>query len=415
MLRHHFLVKDIHVLVIQKYGGTSVGTPERILNVAKRVLETKRAGHDVVVVVSAMSGETNRLLALAHAIDPNATGREVDQLLASGEQVTVALLSLAFQQLGQPSKSFLAHQVKIVTDYAYNKARILSIDHSKISQALAQNQIVVIAGFQGITDDGSITTLGRGGSDTTAVAIAAAMNADLCEIYTDVKGIYTTDPRICPDAKKLDRISYEEMLELASAGAKVLQIRSVEFAAKYKVKLVVRSSFDAEEGTLVTDEDPTMEAILVSGITLDKSEAKVSIRSVPDQPGISSEIFGPIAEANINVDMIIQNTGLDNRADLTFTVPLTDLRHAVQVLTNSKNKIQFATIETDEDIAKVSIVGVGMRSHAGVAALAFKTLSDNKINIDMISTSEIKISLIVQKCDAENAVKALHDAFKLGA
>lgn len=402
------------MLIIQKYGGTSVGDTSRILNVAKRVIATKKAGHDVVVVVSAMSGETNRLLKLAQDLDDRASGREVDQLLASGEQVTVALLSLALQKLGQPSCSFLAHQVKIVTDNAYNKARIRSIDHSKINQALSQGQIVVIAGFQGVTDDGNITTLGRGGSDTTAVAIAAAVKADLCEIYTDVKGIYTTDPRICADARKLSRISYEEMLELASAGAKVLQIRSVEFAAKYKVNLVVRSSFEDEEGTLVTHEDSSMEDILVSGITLDLSEAKVSIRSVPDRPGISSEIFGPIAEANINVDMILQNTGLDQRADLTFTVPLTDLKLAKDVLHQAKNKIEYESFETDENIAKVSIVGIGMRSHAGVAAMAFKRLSQEKINIDMISTSEIKISIVVKKSDAEKAVRVLHDEFKLG-
>lgn len=402
------------MLIIQKFGGTSVADPECILNVAKRVMESKSQGHDLVVVVSAMAGQTNRLTQLANEIHPGAKGRELDQLLASGEQVTVALLSMAFQKLGQPSRSFLAHQVQIKTDDVFNKARIKSIAHEKITEALKKNEVVVIAGFQGITEEGSITTLGRGGSDTTAVAIAAAMKADLCEIYTDVKGIYTTDPRICPNARKMEKISYEEMLELASAGAKVLQIRSVEFAAKYKVNLVVRSSFDKEEGTLVTHEDKDMEDILVSGITLDETEAKVSIRGVPDIPGISSKIFGPIAESNVNVDMIIQNTGSDGRADLTFTVPAADLGRAQEVIHAAKGDLKFSSLESDKDIAKVSIVGVGMRSHAGVAALAFKVLAENNINVDMISTSEIKISVVVDKSDGKKAVEVLHNGFGLG-
>lgn len=401
------------MLIIQKYGGTSVGDPERIMNVARRVLATKQKGHDVVVVVSAMAGETNRLVDLAKSINPQAEGREIDQLLASGEQVTIALLSLALQKLGQPSRSFLAHQIEIKTDNVHNKARIRSIAHEKIRTALDQNEVVVIAGFQGMSDDGSITTLGRGGSDTTAVAIAAAMKADLCEIYTDVKGVYTTDPRICPDAKKLAKISYEEMLELASAGAKVLQIRSVEFAAKYKVNLVVRSSFDEEEGTLVTHEDPSMEDILVSGITLNESEAKLAIRGVPDQPGISSEIFGPIARANIIVDVIIQNTGSDGLADLTFTVPTEDLEKAKAVIEAQREKIKYKKLEADTDIAKLALVGVGMRSHAGVAAHAFRLLAENNVNIEMISTSEIKISVVIKQKDGKKAVKVLHEGFNL--
>lgn len=401
-------------LIVQKYGGTSVGSPERIRHVAERLLKTKNAGHRVVVVVSAMAGETNRLVDLAKAVHSDPGGKEMDLLLATGEQVTIALLGLALENLGHPSEEFLGSQVKILTDNAHTKARIRRIDADNIFTALENDKIVVIAGFQGISEEGHITTLGRGGSDTTAVAIAAAIKADLCEIYTDVDGVYTTDPRICQNAKKLEKISYEEMLEMASLGAKVLQIRSVEFAAKYKVNLVVRSSFNDEEGTLVTDEEKNMEDIVVSGVTLDESEAKVAIRNVPDVPGISMQVFGPIAESNINVDMIIQNTGDDGRADLSFTVPKQDLKKSENIICSLQESLKFSRIDTDQNIAKVSIVGLGMRSHAGVAAKAFKLMADNGINIDMISTSEIKISVVVDQSDGKKAVQVLHDGFGLG-
>ena len=402
-------------LIVQKYGGTSVGTVERIQNVAKRVIQTQKKGHKVVVVVSAMAGETNRLLGLAKAIDSDARGRELDTLLSSGEQVTIALLSMALQKMGSPSKSFLGSQVKILTDNSHNKARIQKIDASKIHDALENNEIVVIAGFQGITNDGTITTLGRGGSDTTAVAMAAALKADLCEIYTDVDGVYTTDPRICKNAQKLEKVTYEEMLELSSLGAKVLQIRSVEFAAKYNVNLVVRSSFNDTEGTLVTNEESNMEDILVRGIALDESEAKLAIRDVPDVPGISTQIFGPIADAQINVDMIIQNTGTDGLADLSFTVPQDDVNKSTEIIMSLKERLKFSRVDSDTNIAKVSIVGVGMRSHAGVAAKAFDILAKNNINVEMISTSEIKISVIVKEDQGKEAVKVLHDGFQLGS
>lgn len=402
-------------LIVQKYGGTSVGDPDRIKNVAQRVIEAKQAGHDVIVVVSAMAGETDRLIKLAQQVSSQPQGREMDQLLSTGEQVTIALLSMTLQALGQSSRSFLGSQVKIITDDIHNKARIQSINAQPVYDALKKGEIVVVAGFQGVTQDGSITTLGRGGSDTTAVALAAATNADLCEIYTDVDGVYTTDPRICPNAKKLDKISYEEMLELASLGAKVLQIRSVEFAAKYNVNLVVRSSFDHSEGTLVTKEDKDMEKFVVSGVALDQNEAKLSLRSVPDRPGVASQVFGLIAEANINVDMIIQNLSAEGRTDMTFTLPRQDLNQAKKIILEKQTEIGFVTLDSDEDVAKVSIVGVGMRSHAGVAAKAFKILGDNQINVQMISTSEIKISVVVAKDHGKKAVQVLHDGFGLGS
>lgn len=401
-------------LIVQKFGGTSVGDPERILNVARRVLETKAQGHRVVVVVSAMSGETDRLIGLAGKISGEPDVRELDQLLATGEQVTIALLSMALHSLGQKARSFQGHQVKIMTDDAHSKARIQSIDATNITAALESDNIVVVAGFQGVTRNGDITTLGRGGSDTTAVAIAAALKADLCEIYTDVDGVYTTDPRICPNAGKLTKISYEEMLELASLGAKVLQIRSVEFAAKYHVNLVVRSSFNHNEGTLVTDEE-NMEEVVVSGVALNDAEAKIAIRNVPDRPGIAMQVFGAIAARNINVDMIIQNVSSEGKTDLTFTVPASDLKQAHATIDGLKTSIGYTHLDVDENISKVSIVGVGMRSHAGVAAKAFEILAKNGINIQMISTSEIKISLVVNKSQGKNAVKALHDGFGLGA
>lgn len=400
-------------LIVQKFGGTSVGSVERILNVARRVIETRKKGHQVVVVVSAMSGETNRLVDLAYQIAKNPSGPEMDLLLSTGEQVTISLLGLALQALGQPARSYLGSQVKILTDKAHTKARIISIDAKPILKDLDEGRVVVVAGFQGVTDDGLVTTLGRGGSDTTGVALAAALKADLCEIYTDVDGVYTADPRICPNARKLEKISHEEMLELASLGSKVLQIRSVEMAANHHVNLVVRSSFNDHEGTLLAEEEPNMEKIVVSGVAVDESEAKVAIRDLPDEPGICMKIFGAIAEANINVDMIIQNTGADGHADLSFTVPRLDLDNAKKILMDIKAQLHFDRIEADENIAKVSIVGVGMRSHAGVAAKAFALLAKNNINIDMISTSEIKISVVVKKEAGKQAVKVLHDGFEL--
>jgi len=401
-------------LIVQKYGGTSVGDPDRIRNVAKRVIETRKQGHDVVVVVSAMSGETNRLIDLAKSISKEPDGREYDQLISTGEQVTIALLALALQEAGQPARSFLGHQVKIVTDSVFSKARIKNIDADVVFDSLKKGMVVVVAGFQGMDEEGNITTLGRGGSDTTGVAIAAALKADLCEIYTDVDGVYTTDPRICPDAKKLTKISYEEMLELASVGAKVLQIRSVEFAAKYNVNLVVRSSFNHNEGTLVCKEDTSMEDVVVSGIALAKDEAKVALRRLADKPGVASQIFKPIAESNINVDMIVQNVSEDGFTDMTFTVPKGDLPKAKKLIESISESIGCKKIDADEDIAKVSVVGVGMRSHAGVASKIFQTLAANGVNIEMISTSEIKVSVVVKNKDGEKAVKVLHEAFGLG-
>lgn len=400
-------------LIVQKFGGTSVGTIERINHVAKRVIETKKQGHDVVVVVSAMSGETNRLIDLACQIAKNPSGREMDLLLASGEQVTISLLGLALQEMGQPSRSYLGSQVKILTDGAHTKARILSIDAQKIMEDIQEGLVVVVAGFQGVTNEGFVTTLGRGGSDTTGVAIAAALHADLCEIYTDVDGVYTADPRICPNARKLEKITHEEMLELASLGSKVLQIRSVEMAANHHVNLVVRSSFNHNPGTLLAKEELSMEKIVVSGVALDESEAKISIRDLPDQPGVCMKIFGAIARANINVDMIIQNTGADGKADVSFTVPKSDLATSQDIIMGLQRELRFESIEANEEIAKVSIVGVGMKSHAGVAAEAFELLAKGNINIDMISTSEIKISVIVKKSHGKKAVQILHDGFEL--
>ncbi len=386
---------------------------ERIKNVAKRVIETRAQGHDVVVVLSAMAGETNRLVALANQLSANPDKREYDQLVSTGEQVTIALLALALQGMGQKARSFLGHQVKILTDSAYAKARIQKIDAQIISDALAQGKVVVVAGFQGMDEEGNITTLGRGGSDTTAVALAAALKADLCEIYTDVDGVYTTDPRICPDARKLLRISYEEMLEMASQGAKVLQIRSVEFAAKYGVNLVVRSSFNHNEGTLVAKEEKPMEDLLVSGVTIEENEAKLALRGVPDKPGIAMKVFVPIADANINVDMIVQNVSEDGHTDMTFTVPAADLPEAKKIIDGFSKEIGLKKLEADTDVAKVSVIGVGMRSHAGVAAKVFKTLSESGINISMISTSEIRVSVVVRKDQGKDAVRALHQAFGL--
>ena len=401
-------------VIVQKYGGTSVGTVEKIQHVARRVVATKMAGNDVVVVVSAMAGETDRLINLAHEMVEKPHGREYDMMVSTGEQVSIALLSMAIQDLGHNAVSLLGFQIKICTNSDFTKARIESIKADKITEAFKQGTIVVVAGFQGIDDQENITTLGRGGSDTTAVAIAGALKADMCEIYTDVEGVYTTDPTICPNARKLETISYDEMLEMASLGAKVLHTRSVEFAKKYDVSIHVRSTFSDNPGTVVSKEDVTMEKVAVAGVTYDKNEAKITIIKVPDTPGVASKIFTPISNANINVDMIIQNVSEDGCTDLTFTVPETDLKRALEVVKEVVSRIGAEDFQYDKDIVKVSIVGVGMRSHAGVAAKMFSVLASEGINILMISTSEIKISCVVSAKYKELAVRVLHDAFELG-
>jgi aspartate kinase len=398
-------------LLVQKYGGTSVGSVDRIKQVAAKVAAAKRAGHDLVVVVSAMAGETNRLLALAHEFSEMPDEREKDVLLASGEQVSIALLSLALKELGQPARSYLGHQVRIETDNAYGKAHILSIDSTKIVRALKAGEVVVVAGFQGVDEDDNITTLGRGGSDTSAVALAAFLNAAACEIYTDVEGVFTTDPGICPDARKLQRISYEEMIELASTGAKVLEIRSVEFAMKFSVPVHVRSTFSDVEGTWLVDEEESMTDVLVSGVTCDRNEAKITLVRVPDRPGLAAQIFGPIADAHIVVDMIIQNASEEGTTDLTFTVPKADHKRARAIVESALPALHAKGIRVDTDIAKVSVVGVGMRTHAGVAAKMFQVLGQEGINIEMISTSEIKISVVIDAKYSELAVRVLHEAF----
>jgi len=400
-------------LIVQKYGGTSVGSVERILHVADRVIANRAQGHDVVVVVSAMSGETNRLVDLAKSLDPNASPREMDVLLATGEQVTIALLSIALQKRGCPARSYTGSQVHIRTDSAHTKARILDIDEARVRQDLAQGRVVVVAGFQGVDGQGNITTLGRGGSDTTAVAMAAALKADECQIYTDVDGVYTTDPRVEPKARRLERITFEEMLEMASLGSKVLQIRSVEFAGKYNVPLRVLSSFEEGPGTLITYEDDEMEEALVSGIAFNRDEAKLTILGVPDRPGMAYHILGPIGEANIEVDMIIQNVGADQTTDFTFTVHRNDYQKALALLQDTARELGAREVSGDDGIVKISLVGVGMRSHAGIASTMFRTLADEGINIRMISTSEIKISVVVDEKYLELAVRALHAAFHL--
>jgi aspartate kinase len=405
-------------LIVQKYGGTSVGTPERIRAVARRVARYKSLGHQIVVVVSAMSGETNRLIGLAREIMAEPDPRELDVIVSTGEQVTIGMTTLALIELGIKAKSYTGSQVKILTDDAHTKARILKIDHHNIQEDLDQGYVVVVAGFQGVDEQGNITTLGRGGSDTTGVALAAALKADECQIYTDVDGIYTTDPRVVPEAKKLDSITFEEMLEMASLGSKVLQIRSVEFAGKYKVKLRVLSSFEEEgDGTLITfEEKNNMEDPIISGIAFNRDEAKVSILGVPDKPGIAYQILGPIADANIDVDMIIQNVGAVGTTDFTFTVNRIDLIKALGILNEKvKGHVGAREVNGNDKIAKVSIVGVGMRSHVGVASQMFRTLSEEGINIDMISTSEIKISVLIDEKYLELAVRALHKAFGLDA
>ena len=400
-------------LIVQKYGGTSVGTVERLQTVAQRVAREHRAGHQLVVVLSAMSGETDRLLGLARAIQNPPSARELDVVLATGEQVTIGLLAMALEAEGVPAVSYTGAQVSILSDSAFNKARILAIDADKVRADLARGRVVVVAGFQGIDAHGNITTLGRGGSDTTGVAMAAALQADECQIYTDVDGVYTTDPRIVPEARRLERITYEEMLEMASLGAKVLQSRSVEFASKYKVTLRVLSSFKDGPGTLITTEDNIMEAALISGVTLNRDEAKLTVLGVPDRPGIASSILGPIADANIEVDMIVQNVSADGSADFTFTVHRNDYDKALAIVQSCAATLAARAVLGDRKIVKVSVVGVDMRSHAGIASRAFRALASEGINIQMISTSEIKISVVLEDKYAELAVRVLHTEFKL--
>ena len=401
-------------LVVQKYGGTSVGDVERIRNVARRILNTKNQGHEVVVVVSAMAGETDKLIRLAQQVIPSPDEREMDVLISTGEQVSIALLAIALKAMGADAKSYLGFQIKIATDSAFGKARIAGIESEKVLNDLKNGRIVVVAGFQGVDESDNITTLGRGGSDTTAVAIAAALKADACEIYTDVEGVYTTDPNICPKARKLSKISYDEMLEMASLGAKVLQIRSVEFAKKYDVPIHVRSSFNDNPGTIVCKEDKEMERVVVSGVTYNKNEAKIEVMRVPDVPGMAAKIFKPIADANIVVDMIIQTSSTEKGcADVAFTVPKSDFTKTLQIVKEIIKGFGGKEVKFNEDIAKVSIVGVGMRSHSNVATQMFSALAEEGINIQMISTSEIKISCIIDSKYTELAVRALHDAFGL--
>jgi len=398
-------------LLVQKYGGTSVGSLDRIRAVAARVEKSRAEGRDLVVVVSAMAGETNRLIALARDLSAQPAARELDALVASGEQVSAALLAIALQQRGVPARSFLGHQVRIETDDSFGRARIRRIDAALLKETIARREVAVVAGFQGVDANHNITTLGRGGSDTSAVAVAAALGADVCEILTDVDGVYTTDPRICPQARKLDRISFDEMLELASLGAKVLQIRSVEFAKRYAVPVLVRSSFDDSPGTWVVPEEAGMEDILVSGVALDRDQAKITVRGVPDRPGLATQLLSPIARANIVVDMIIQNASAAGDTDMTFTVPRADFERALPMVQDVAKAIGARAVSADTEVVKVSVVGLGMRSHAGVAARMFEVLAAEGINIQMISTSEIKISVVLAAAAGERAVRALHAAF----
>ena len=402
-------------LIVQKYGGTSVSNPDRIRNIARRVARYKADGHQIVVVVSAMSGETNRLISLAKEIMEEPDPRELDVMVSTGEQVTIGMTAMALMQLGIKAKSYTGRQAGILTNTAYTKARILDIDSARIHADLDAGYVVVVAGFQGVDEKGDITTLGRGGSDTTGVALAAALKADECQIYTDVDGIYTTDPRVVPEARRLKSITFEEMLEMASQGSKVLQIRSVEFAGKYKVKLRVLSSFEEEgEGTLITFEEENMEQPIISGIAFNRDEAKITVLGVPDRPGIAYQILGPIADANIEVDMIIQNVSADGTTDFTFTVHKNELGKALAILKDKvQGHISAREIIGDDKIAKVSVVGVGMRSHVGIASQMFRTLAEEGINIQMISTSEIKISVVVDEKYMELAVRVLHKAFEL--
>ena len=403
------------MLIVQKYGGTSVANVERIKAVAERVVKTAKEGHKVAVVVSAMAGETDKLINLAHQVSPNPNEREMDLLLSSGERVTCALTAIAIEELGHKAMAFTGRQMGIITDDVHTKAKIEKIAGERAKKALDEGYIIVVAGFQGITESGSdVTTLGRGGSDLSAVAIASALNADLCEIYTDVDGVYTTDPNIVPEARKLDKISYEEMLELASLGAKVLQTRSVEFAMKYEVPVVVRSSFNDNQGTLVTKEDEEMEKVVVSGVAYDKNQAKITVMGVPDKPGIAARLFKGIADAGIVVDIIVQNVSSDGKAaDISFTVPKTDAKKALKLTEGIAKELSAKGVDMKEDIAKISIVGVGMRTHSGVASQIFETLAKHNVNIMMISTSEIKVSCVIDAKYAELAVRILHDAFGL--
>ncbi len=403
-------------LLVQKYGGTSVGSNERIEAVAEKVIACRERGNDIVVVVSAMSGETNRLIALAKEIDPNPKGRELDVLLTTGEQVTIALLTMALHKRGHAAKSYTGAQARIITDSTHNKARIKSIDYEKIQRDLDSGNIVVVAGFQGIDEESNITTLGRGGSDTTGVALAAVLKADECQIFTDVDGVYTTDPRVEPEARRLKTITFEEMLEMASLGSKVLQIRAVEFARKYKVPIRVLSSFEEGEGTLITTDDKadeTMEQALISGIAFNRDEAQLTINGVADTPGVAYQILGPVSDANIEVDMILQNVGADGTTDFTFTVHRNDYEIALASLKQTAKKLKAREVSGNNRIVKVSIVGVGMRSHAGIASRMFEFLANEGINILMISTSEIKVSVVVDEKYLELAVRALHEGFDL--
>jgi aspartate kinase len=402
-------------LIVQKYGGTSVGTPERIKAVAEKIAKFRDKGHDIVVVVSAMSGETNRLIALANEIMAKPTPREMDVLVSTGEQVTIALLSMALNDLGYSARSFTGSQVKIITSNEHTKARIEEIDSTRIHAQLEQGNVVVVAGFQGVDEHNNITTLGRGGSDTTAVALAAALDADECQIYTDVKGVYTTDPRVVKDARLLKSITFEEMLELASLGAKVLQIRSVEFAGKYKVPLRVLSSFEDHPGTLISlEEDTDMEKPTIAGIAFQSDEAKITVAGVPDVPGIAYKVIGPVSDAGIEVDVIVQNAAADGTNDITFTVKLSDAEKAEAISQATADSLKARKVMVDKNIGKVSVVGVGMRSHAGIASKMFKALADEAINIQLITTSEIKISVVIEEKYLELAVRTLHAAFELG-
>jgi aspartate kinase len=400
-------------LVVQKFGGTSVADIDKIKNVAAKAIREKKAGNEVVVVLSAMAGETNRLIAMAHKAAESPNEREYDSLISTGEHVTVTLLAIVLNSMGYRSKSFLGFQVKILTDKAHKKARISLIDTDAIKKELNQGTIVVVAGFQGVDEDNNITTLGRGGSDTSAVALAAALNADQCDIYTDVDGVYTTDPNICNKARRLDKISYDEMLEMAMTGAKVLQPRSVEMAKKYNVPVYVKSTFSDKGGTLVTKEDKDMEKEIISGITYDRDQAKITVVHVPDKPGVAASLFTPLSEHNISVDMIIQNASAEGFTDLTFTVSKKEMKEAQKIVDSTAKAVGAKKVEVDDDVAKVSIIGVGMVSHSGVAAKMFETMSNESINIMMISTSEIKISCIIKRKYTELAVTALHDAFGL--
>ncbi len=400
-------------LVVQKFGGTSVADPERIMNVAKRVAKTYDQGNDVVVILSAMAGITDHLIGMAQKVMESPDSRELDVLLATGEQTTCALLAMNLKSMNYPAQSLMGHQAEVVTDHCFGNARILDIKTDRIRKLLDKRYIVVVAGFQGCDPDGNITTLGRGGSDTSAVAIAAALKADVCEIYTDVDGIYTADPNICPKARKLGTISYDEMLNMASLGAKVLQIRSVGFAKKYKIPVHVRSSFSEEEGTMVVDENSGMERLVVSGVTHDNNQARITLKKVPDQPGVAAKIFGPISDAGIVVDMIIQNTRAGGQTDLTFTVPKNDFKRALELQKKVAVDIGAEEVFGDENIAKVSVIGVGMKDHSGVASTMFAALARDNINISMISTSEIRISCVIEEKYTELAVRVLHSAFGL--